>query len=82
MQRSTLADANAKRPAEVFTELFAEMVGRTHRGLRRKIGEAVYLIDATSVRLSGMGSEWAHFSAKACGAKVHVIYDADAERPV
>ena len=82
VQRSTLADANAKRPAEVFTELFAEMVGRAHRGLRRKIGEAIYLIDATSLRLSGMGSEWAHFSAKACGAKVHVIYDADAERPV
>ena len=82
VQRSTLADANAKRPAEVFTELFAEMVGRAHRGLRRKIGEATYLIDATSLRLSGMGSEWAHFSAMACGAKVHVIYDADAERPV
>ena len=29
-----------------------------------------------------MGSDWAHFSAKARGAKVHVIYDADAEQPV
>lgn len=82
VQRSTLADANAIRPAEVFTALFAEMVGRAQRGLRRKIGEATYLIDATSLRLSGLGSQWAHFSAKACGAKVHVIYDADAERPV
>ena len=82
VQRSTLADANAQRPAEVFTALFAEMVGRAQRGLRRKIGEATYLIDATSLRLSGLGSQWAHFSAKACGAKVHVIYDADAERPV
>ena len=81
-QRSTLADANARRPAAVFSELFAEMVGRAQRGLRRAIGEATYLIDSTSVRLSGMGSEWAHFSAQACGAKVHVVYDADAERPV
>ena len=82
VQRSTLADANAKRPAALFAELFAEMVGCAHRGLRRKIGEATYLIDATGVRLSGRGSEWAYFSSKACGAKVHVIYDADAERPV
>ena len=82
VQRSTLADANAKRPAALFAALFAEMIGCAHRGLRRKIGEATYLIDATGVRLSGRGSEWAYFSSKACGAKAHVIYDADAERPV
>ena len=80
--RSTLADANAIRPADVFTELFATMVNRAQRGLRRKIGEATYPIDATGLRLSGAGSAWAHFSAKACGAKLHVIYDANAERPV
>ena len=58
------------------------LAGRARRGLRRKLGEAAYLIDSTGLRLSGMGSDWAHFSATARGAKVHVIYDADAERPV
>jgi hypothetical protein len=82
VSRSTLADANALRPSAVFGELFAAMVERAQRGLRRAIGEAVYLIDSTGVRLSGSGSEWARFSAKACGAKVHVIYDAGAERPI
>ena len=82
VSRSTLADANASRPSAVFGELFAAMTERARRGLRRAIGEATYLIDSTGVRLSGMGSEWARFSAKACGAKVHVVYDADAERPV
>ena len=81
-QRSTLADANARRPSDVFCGLFAAMVAQTQRGLRRKIGDATYLIDSTGVRLSGMGSDWAYFSAKACGAKLHVIYDADAERPI
>ena len=52
VQRSTLADANAQRPSAVFTELFAEMVKRAGRGLRRAVGESVYLIDATSLRLS------------------------------
>jgi len=82
VSRSTLADANARRPAAVFSGLFAEMAGRAQRGLRRKLGEATYLIDSTGLRLRGAGSEWARFSAKVCGAKVHVIYDADAERPV
>ena len=80
--RSTLADANALRASAVFSDLFAAMVSQAQRGLRRKIGEAVYLIDATGLRLSGAGSQWARFSAKACGAKMHVVYDADAERPI
>jgi hypothetical protein len=80
--RSTLADANARRASAVFGELFATMVAGAQRGLRRAVGEAVYLIDSTGIRLSGQGSDWARFSAKACGAKVHVIYDAGAERPI
>jgi len=82
VSRSTLADANALRPSAVFSDLFAEMVKQAHRGLRRSIGEATYLIDSTSVRLSGLSAEWARFSANACGAKVHVVYDPDADRPI
>lgn len=82
VSRSTLADANTLRPSAVFSDLFAAMVGQAQRGLRRAVGEAVYLIDSTGVRLSGQGSQWARFSAKACGAKAHVIYDPDADRPI
>jgi hypothetical protein len=80
-RRSTLADANALRPNEIFTRLLALMIARSHRGLRRKLAEVVYLIDATSLRLDGR-SAWARFSAAACGAKLHVVYDADADRPI
>lgn len=80
--RSTLADANAIRPATLFVELFAEMVAQATRGLRRQVGEAVRLVDATSIRLAGPQAEWARFSAKACGAKLHVVYDPDADRPL
>jgi len=79
--RSTLADANARRPGAVFSGLFAALVGQAQRGLRRKVGEATYLIDATTLRLSGLSKEWAQFSAGTCGAKVHVVYDAQAEVP-
>lgn len=81
-RRSTLADANATRPFAVFAELFAAMVAQTQRGLRRKLADTVYLIDATSVRLNALSADWARFSADACGAKVHVIYDGAADRPV
>ena len=52
VRRSTFSDANAKRPAEVFAELLEIMMRQAHRGLRRKLAETTYLIDATSVRLN------------------------------
>jgi hypothetical protein len=73
--RSTLADANARRPPAVFAELFALMVSQANRHLRRALGEAVYLIDSTALRLDRRSANWARFSEAACGAKVHVIYD-------
>jgi hypothetical protein len=82
VSRSTLADANALRPHQVFSGLFAALVAQAGRGLRKASGEAVRLIDSTSVRLSGVAAEWARFSKGVCGAKAHVIYDPDAERPL
>ncbi len=82
VRRSTLSDANAQRPAAVFAELLRLMMQQAHRGLRRKLAETTYLIDATSVRLNERSAGWARFSAGVCGAKVHVIYDADADRPI
>lgn len=81
-RRSTLADANANRPAEVFTELFAAMVGSLQRGLRRAVGETVHLIDSTTIRLNLLSANWARFSAEVCGVKAHVIYDANGGHPV
>ena len=81
-KRSTLADANRERPSELFTDLLALMIARAHRGLRRTLAETTYLIDATGLRLDRRTLAWARFSAKVCGAKLHVVYDADADRPI
>jgi hypothetical protein len=82
VSRSTLADANAQRPAELFSDLFAEMVAMAGRGLRRSTGEAVRLVDSTGVKLAGLAAEWARFSPGVCGAKAHVIYDPEAGIPL
>jgi hypothetical protein len=80
-RRSTLSDANAQRPSEVFAALFSVLVERAHRGLRRKLADTVYLIDATCVRLNGL-SHWGRLAGTFFGAKVHVMYDPDADQPV
>lgn len=82
VRRSTLSDANAARPAAVFAELFALMMRLAHRGLRRALADTTYLIDSTGLRLDERSADWARFSTGVCGAKVHVIYDADADRPI
>lgn len=82
VRRSTLADANLKRPAEVFARLFAAMVARAGRHLRRTVGECVHLVDSTSMRLSQLSVGWSRFSADVCGVKAHIVYDPDAGCPV
>lgn len=82
VRRSTLSDANAQRPWQVFGELFTEMLPQAHRGLRRAIKDAVRLIDSTSMRLSGLSEDWATFSTDVFGAKAHIVYDPKADRPV
>lgn len=82
VSRSTLADANALRPHAVFSGLFSAMAGLAGRGFRRSTADAVRLIDSTGVKLAGLNAEWARFSKGVCGAKAHIIYDPDADRPL
>jgi hypothetical protein len=80
-KRSTLGDANALRPVAVFADLLDTMMKQAHRGLRRKIADATYLLDATVLPLNGLSAGWARFSPNAVSAKLHLIYDPDADRP-
>jgi hypothetical protein len=80
--RSTFADANRSRSPLVFSGLFRHMLGMATRAVRRRMDGVVLLIDSTSLHLAGIGTEWARFSAKACGAKAHVVYDPDLGHPV
>jgi IS4 transposase len=82
VKRSTLADANAARPCQVFSEVFAALLCQAHRGLRRATADAVRLIDSTSLRLSSLSRDWATFSTDVRGAKAHIVYDPQADCPV
>lgn len=81
LSRSTLADANAKRPCAVFTALLSDLMGRCERALGSKVAEAVYLVDSSGFRLSSLSADWARFSTGVHGAKLHIVYNPDSARP-
>ncbi len=81
-RRSTFAEANRIRSSRVFSGLFEHMLAMTTRTVRRRMSEAVLLVDSTGLHLAGLGTQWARFSAEVCGAKAHVVYDPDLECPV
>lgn len=80
--KSTLDDALHRRPAALFEQLLALLVTRTNRKMRRNAGDLILLIDSTSLRLNRYSENRAKFSTSVCGAKAHVIYDPEGDRPI
>ena len=79
VRRSTLSDANRLRPVGLYVELFDLLLGRLQAN--RAARELVRLVDATSLRLSETLHSWASFCAGYAGAKLHVVYDPQADCP-
>lgn len=50
--------------------------------MRRHAREAIRLIDATILPLNSLSESWASYEAHAPGAKLHVVFDPDAQTPV
>lgn len=80
--RSTLADANAKRSWQVFAGLFADMAAKASRRTRRKLADVTHILDATRVKLSCLHDDWTKDIKHTWAAKLHVVYDPDADVPL
>jgi putative transposase len=78
--RSTLADANTRRPVAVFAETFTMLAKMAGRQTRHEGAEMVRLIDASPIPLSKM-CEWASWNGRIRGMKMHVVYDPKADLP-
>lgn len=78
--RSTLADANRRRPPEVFAETFAQLSELAGTRLRREGKEMIRLIDATPIPL-GKLCEWASWNGRTRGLKMHTVHDPQADHP-
>jgi putative transposase len=81
IRRSTLSDANRRRPSAVFAETFAALSELAECSLPRQGKEALRLIDATPIPLTSL-HKWADWNGRTRGLKAHVVYDPDADRPV
>ncbi|ACP23004.1 putative transposase Y4zB-like protein (plasmid) [Sinorhizobium fredii NGR234] len=78
--RSTLSDANARRPVAVFAETFALVAGQLDRQTRRDGSKMLRLIDSTPIPL-GKLCDWAKSNGRIRGMKLHVVYDPKADCP-
>jgi putative transposase len=74
LSRSTLADANARRPVSIFAQTFARLSAMADRQMRREGAEMVRLIDASPIPL-GKVCNWATWTGRIRGMKLHVVYD-------
>jgi putative transposase len=79
--RSTLADANAARPAAVFRDIAQALIPVAAR-LQRDGEALIRLLDSTPLALKGEGFAWAEASARIRGLKLHLLYDPRQPRPV
>lgn len=74
LSRSTLSDANARRPTGIFAQTFAMLSASADRQTRREGAEMVRLIDASPIPL-GKICRWAKWNGRIRGMKLHVVYD-------
>src|SRR5918996_1730568 len=80
IRRSTLAEANAKRPLALYEAVFLHLLDRLQPRLARGARDALRLVDATTIRLSAL-SEWARVGIHHHAVKLHVAYDPKAGVP-
>jgi putative transposase len=78
--RSTLSDANARRPVGVFAETFAMLAEKADRHTRVEGAEMVRLIDSSPVPLGKM-CKWAEWNGRIRGMKMHVVYHPGGDVP-
>lgn len=74
LARSTLSDANARRPAAIFADTFAMLAATADRRTRQQGAAMVRLIDASPIPL-GQACNWATWNGRIRGLKLHVVYD-------
>jgi putative transposase len=77
--RSTLSDASARRPTQIFAETFAMLSATADRQTRSEGTALVELIDASPIPL-GKLCKWSKWNGRIRGMKLHVVYDPQADR--
>jgi len=78
--RSTVSDANQRRPTDLFAEVFTVLSAAADRTLRQEGAQMIRLIDSTPVPL-GKTVSWRTWNGRMRGMKLHVVYEPEADQP-
>lgn len=78
--RTTVSDANARRPTAPFAETFAQLSAQADRQTRQQGAAMVSLIDSSPIPL-GKLCKWPAWNGRIRGLKLHVVYDPHADIP-
>lgn len=79
VRRSTLADANQRRPLALLEDIFSYVLSETHKVANKKHGfklrGPILALDSTTIELSLKLCPWAEFYAHRSAMKLHTAID-------
>lgn len=83
LTRSTLSDANKRRPAGCFLWIAEQLMSLLPRKVRKEVNKVVKKLDSSPIQLKGKGYEWATLTRtlRCQGLKLHAEYDSELEAP-
>lgn len=84
VKRSTLSDANNRRPAACFFWILEHLMSLLPRKLQKGLNKFIKILDSSPIQLKGKGyDDWAkEFATSRCqGLKLHVEYDLQLSSP-
>jgi hypothetical protein len=75
VKRSTLADANEHRPAEVFEKTYHQLLARLYAEMacQQQVNPEIKIIDATTIDLCASVFPWAKYRARKGAIKLHTV---------
>lgn len=82
--RSTLADANNKRPYQIYQETFFKLLNRVQAvapKYKLKLSKKLFIMDSTVIDLCLSLFPWAKFRKKKGAVKIHTLMQADGLLP-
>lgn len=84
VKRSTLADANQRRPPALFKSIAEQLMTQVKGHQRGELKELLYLLDSTPIQLKGRGFDWAGLGStyRNRGLKVHLMIESQSNSPV
>lgn len=84
VKRSTLSDANSRRPAQVFFWILEQLMSLLPRKRCKEMKEVIRLLDSSPIQLRGYAYNWTkeHATRHIQGMKLHVEYDLTLKSPI